>query len=73
MSMFETDRPGYDVDRIYESADFMVKERKENLVAPDLVAVDGVTRYVCVYCNAKFDSMTARELHVITEHGNEAA
>ncbi|MCR4340019.1 MAG: hypothetical protein NUW01_09045 [Gemmatimonadaceae bacterium] len=30
MSMYDTDRPGYSVDRIYEAADFMVKERKEN-------------------------------------------
>ena len=69
MSMFDTDREGYDVDRIFEAADFMVKERKENLVA-----VDGVTRYICpLGCGANFDSMTARELHVITEHEGEAA
>ena len=68
MSFFDHHSPGYSAERIYEAADFMVKERKENLVA-----VDGVTRYVCVYCGAKFDSMTARELHLITEHGNEAA
>lgn len=41
---------------------------------PDLVAVDGVTRYICpLGCGAKFDSMIARELHLLTDHDGDAA
>lgn len=73
MSFFDHHRPDYSADRIYEAADRIGKERREN-AGPDLVAVEGVTRYVCPEgCGADFDSMIAREIHFIQEHGDEAA
>ena len=63
MSAFDTDRPGYSADRIYEAADFMVKERKEN-----------PTRYDCPEgCGAAFLTVMARDAHFLVEHGDAAA
>lgn len=62
--MFDHHDPDYSTDRIYEYADRIKKERQEN----------PPTLYVCpLGCGKKFDSMTARELHLLTDHDKEAA
>ena len=33
----------------------------------------GLLRWKCMYCNAVFASLVARETHLITDHDNEAA
>ena len=71
--LFDSDRPGYSADRIYEAADRIGKERRENLAPPDVVAVDGVTRYACPEGCGHFGSMTERDLHVLVEHDRTAA
>lgn len=71
MSMFDHHDPDYSADRIYEAADRLTKQAKES--PPGLIAVDGVTRYVCPEGCGSFDSMIERALHVITEHGKDAA
>ncbi|MCR4341852.1 MAG: hypothetical protein NUW01_18405 [Gemmatimonadaceae bacterium] len=38
-----------------------------------IVWADGMTRYVCAYCGGKFDAMTVRTLHELTDHEGEAA
>lgn len=69
--MFDTDRPGYNVNRIYEAADRIKEQRKEDALSR---GPDGATRYGCpLGCGADFGSMTERELHLLTDHDRDAA
>ena len=64
MTIFDSDRPGYSAERIYEAADFAVKERKENPPA----------RFPCdLGCGADFSSPFEREVHIICDHEGDAA
>ena len=69
--MFDHHSPGYSADRIYEAADRIKEQRKDELLSR---SPEGETRYVCPEgCGAEFLTMTERELHFVVEHGETAA
>ena len=79
--MWETDSPDYNEGRLYDYADWLRSYARDNRDRLDDHA-DGrhgnvasvATRYVCpLGCGADFVSISERELHVLVEHGGEAA
>ena len=71
MSMWDSDSPGYSADRLYDFADAIKEQRKDERLSR---GPEGETRYPCPEgCGAVFVSMTGMELHFLVEHEGDAA